>query len=250
MNTTATRVEDIPKLGRPEAMRLARTEVDRMIEALRELSDEDWSRTTDCARWTVKDVIAHLIGMSEDLQSLAKLLGAQRNGKRRGKELGLAAFDGWTEQQVERHRSLSPGETLLAYEEAAPKLLQRRATANPVLRQVRFPQPPFGLWSMAYLLDDILTRDVWMHRADIAKATDRPMKLTAEHDGRFVANVVAELGRRWKGDPFTLELTGTAGGTYAKGTDGETFRLDAVEFCRILSGRGNETHPLHNAVPF
>jgi hypothetical protein len=56
---------------------------------------------------------------------------------------------------------------------------------------------------MGYLLDTILTRDPWMHRVDIARATGRDMVLTADHDGRIVADVVAEWARR-HGQPFTL----------------------------------------------
>ena len=49
-------------------------------------------------------------------------------------------------------------------------------------------------WRMGYLVDIILTRDTWMHRVDIARATGRPMELTAEHDGRIVADVVRRVG--------------------------------------------------------
>ena len=38
----------------------------------------------------------------------------------------------------------------------------------------------------------ILTRDTWMHRVDISRATGRDLVLTAEHDGRIVADVVDE----------------------------------------------------------
>jgi hypothetical protein len=103
-------------------------------------------------------------------------------------------------------------------------------------------------WRMGYIFDVILTRDTWMHRVDISRATGRPHELTAEHDGRLVADVVAEWARR-HGRPFTLHLTGPAGGSYASGT-GEELTLDAVEFCRILSGREEGTGLLAQEVPF
>jgi uncharacterized protein (TIGR03083 family) len=249
MNATATRTQDIPKLRHDEAMRLARTDRDKLVAELKALDTQDWTKPTDCDRWNVKDVIAHLIGMCNDLQTVRKLMAAQKAGKSVAKEEGLKAFDGWTELQVRTSRHLSPADTISTYEEASERLLRRRDTANALLRQVRMPQPPFGLWSVGYMMDDILTRDTWMHRADIAKATGKPMNLTADHDGRFVANIVAELAKRWK-KPFTLELTGPAGGSYVNGEGGQTFSLDAVDFCRILSGRGDASHPLHNVVPF
>lgn len=58
------------------------------------------------------------------------------------------------------------------------------------------------------LMDRIYTRDAWMHRADLARATGRPLVLSAGHDGRIVADAVEEwaaVHRR----PFTLVLTGT-----------------------------------------
>ena len=55
---------------------------------------------------------------------------------------------------------------------------------------------------MAYLFDIGCTRDVWMHRIDIARAVGRPLDLTVEHDGRIVADIVAEWARLHD-DPFS-----------------------------------------------
>ena len=51
----------------------------------------------------------------------------------------------------------------------------------------------------------ILTRDAWMHRLDLARATGQDPTLTADHDGVIVADVVAEWARR-HGQPYRLEL--------------------------------------------
>ena len=59
-----------------------------------------------------------------------------------------------------------------------------------------------------------------MHRIDTAEATGRPLVLTAEHDGVLVADVVTEWAGR-HGAPFTLQLTGPAGGSWSAGTGGE-----------------------------
>ncbi|MBV9293204.1 MAG: hypothetical protein JO222_12200 [Frankiales bacterium] len=109
--------------------------------------------------------------------------------------------------------------------------------------------PEAETWSYGYLVDVILTRDPWMHRSDLAEATGRPMQLTADHDGVLVADVVAEWATR-HGQPFSLTLTGPAGGQWAFGTDGPALEYDAVEFCRLLSGRGQATGLLTTQVPF
>jgi hypothetical protein len=75
------------------------------------------------------------------------------------------------------------------------------------------------------------------------------MVLTYEHDGRIVADVVADWARR-HGRPFTPRLDGPAGGAFTGGQDGPDIRLDAVEFCRILSGRSSADGLLATFVPF
>ena len=100
------------------------------------------------------------------------------------------------------------------------------------------------------LIDVIYLRDTWMHRVDTATATGAELVLTPEHDGRIVADVVAEWARR-HGAPFTLELTGPAGGLFsASGAAGEPTVLDAVEFCTLLAGRGTPTGLFTTIVPF
>jgi hypothetical protein len=104
-------------------------------------------------------------------------------------------------------------------------------------------------WALGFLIDIVLTRDVWMHRADISRATGKPMLLTADHDGVLVADVVKEWASRHQQD-FRLRLSGPAGGAWSRGSGGESIELDAVEFCRILSGRGTATGLLSVEVPF
>jgi hypothetical protein len=104
-------------------------------------------------------------------------------------------------------------------------------------------------WRLGYLLEVIFTRDTWMHRVDIARATSHELVLTPEHDGRIVAGVVAEWARR-HGQAFTLHLLGPAGGTYTMEGGGEEITIDAVEFCRTLSGRAAGAGLLAQEVPF
>jgi hypothetical protein len=75
-----------------------------------------------------------------------------------------------------------------------------------------------------------------LYRAQGARATGRPMALTADHDGALVADVVAE----WvagHGSPYCLRLTGVAGGSWIVGEGGPTIERDAIEFCRTVSRR-------------
>jgi hypothetical protein len=49
---------------------------------------------------------------------------------------------------------------------------------------------------------------------------------------------------------FTLTLTGPAGGAFVAGDGNVVLDLDAIEFCRILSGRGEGTGLLSTHVAF
>jgi hypothetical protein len=107
--------------------------------------------------------------------------------------------------------------------------------------------PPIGWAPLKYLLDVGFTRDVWAHRIDVCVATGRDMHLTPDHDGRLVADIVAEWASI-HGQPLELVLGGPAGGKFSSGANGERVDIDAIEFVRILAGRlpgaGILSHPL------
>ena len=105
------------------------------------------------------------------------------------------------------------------------------------------------MWAIGYLVDTILTRDPWMHRIDISRATGRPLVLTAEHDGAIVADAVDEWAGR-HAQPYRLTLTGPAGGTWSRGSDGPVIEMDAIEFCRTISGRLPGEGLLATEIPF
>ena len=233
-------------------MRLAAEEYQRFLGQLRELDAAEWSAATSCPGWDVRAMAGHVLAMAEGSASMRENLRQLRTAKR---QMGDGLFiDALTALQVEKYADATPDELLARLADVGPKAARgRRKTPRPV-RAMKLPIPQtFGgvteEWRMGYLVDVILTRDTWMHRVDIVRATGRPHELTAEHDGRLVADVVAEWARR-HGQPVTLHLTGPAGGRFVSGTGGQELTLDAVEFCRILSGRAEGTGLLAQEVPF
>jgi uncharacterized protein (TIGR03083 family) len=246
---TTTDVSTVRPIERPEATTLAATEVARMAAALRSLDAEDWTRPTACPLWDVRAMAGHVLGMTETFTGFRKLVSTMRAASKRA---GDGPFiDGLTAVQVDATAGLSTGELVERLEAAGPAAARWRARRR-LLRLAPMKEEVDGVqetWKMGYLLDVILTRDTWMHRADLAQATGSPMQLTADHDGRVIADAVAEWARR-HGQPFTLHLTGPAGGSFAQGRGGEERTLDAVDFCRILSGRGSGEGLLAQQVPF
>jgi hypothetical protein len=137
-----------------------------------------------------------------------------------------------------------------------PRAARHRMRAPGFVRNRTMPQQQLlpgaeapESWTFGYLLETILTRDPWMHRADLSRATGAPMRLTADHDAVIVADVVAEWAVR-HGQSCALTLTGPVGGTWRFGADGPDLTLDAVDFCRAVSGRGPADGLLAIPVPF
>jgi uncharacterized protein (TIGR03083 family) len=251
MNMTAITVDDVRPINRSEAAVLAATENRRMLDLLGSLNSDDWSKPTDCPAWNVRDLAGHVLGGMEGFCSFGKLIHLMRAAK---KEAGKGSFvDGMTMVQVRERAELSTAELLRRVGEAGPKSARFRSRVPAPFRAMPMKQELLSgtteSWKMGYLLDTILTRDTWMHRVDIARTTGRELALTADHDGRIVADAVAEWARR-HGQPFTLELTGSAGATFHRGSGGESISLDAVELCRIFSGRSTGGGLLTQEVPF
>lgn len=249
-----TDVRAIPPITRTEAHELAVAEYRRLVEQLRTLAPDDWTQPTDCPLWDVRAVAGHSVGMLSDFTSFRTLMRRMRAATKAAKAGGGPVVDSMTAMQVADNAPLSTDELIARAEEHGPRAARWRAKTPGLFRRMPMKEEVGGqpeTWPMGYLLDTILTRDPWMHRVDVARATCRELMLTPEHDGRIVADVVAEWARR-HGQPFELVLTGALGGTFVAGDRGdrEQVTIDAVEFCRTLSGRAEGTGLLTQEVPF
>jgi hypothetical protein len=87
-----------------------------------------------------------------------------------------------------------------------------------------------------------------MHRLDISMAIGAEPAATPDHEGVIVDDVVREWAAR-HGEPFRLELSGPAGGTWGDG-DKPALSMDAFDFLRAVSGRGATSGLLRQQVPF
>ncbi|MDQ3573457.1 MAG: maleylpyruvate isomerase family mycothiol-dependent enzyme [Actinomycetota bacterium] len=252
MKITAKDVATIPQLGHREAMALAAAEYDRFVAAVDALTADEWDRPTDNDLWDVKAMVAHVLGMMEMNAGVREMVRQQRAAAKSSKRNRTAMIDELTALQVDKHMHRPIAELTSRVRTTALKALAGRRRTPRFIRALPMDSgtPLFSeKWKLGYLLDVILTRDTWMHRVDLARATGRELALSSDHDGRIVADVVSEWARR-HGRPFTLLLLGPAGGEYTQGNGGEDIELDAVEFCRVLSGRGTGPGLLTQSVPF
>ena len=255
MNPTAQRPDQIPTVGHTEAMRLTAAENARLLAQLRGLTDQQWMAPTDCTSWSVRDVAVHLIASAQAQANPVEFARQVVTGRRLTAEIGGSHWvDGLNEAQLRARTDWTPAVLPDLWERHSAAALKARRRMPAPLRAL--PLLPIGTaldvqigWQpLSYLFDMGFTRDVWAHRLDIARAAGTAPELTPEHDGRIVADIVAEWSRR-HGQAYTLTLTGPAGGDFRAGGGGEPHRVDAVEFVRILSGRAEGPGILRHKLP-
>jgi hypothetical protein len=97
---------------------------------------------------------------------------------------------------------------------------------------------PREWWPLGYLYDIGLLVMCGCTELTPSRAIGRTFDATAEHDGRIVADIIAEWPTTHT-NPFTLMLTGPAGGTYRRepASAADRIEIEAIDCCRIRSGR-------------
>jgi uncharacterized protein (TIGR03083 family) len=240
-------------MDRDVAMRLAATEYERVVAMLEQLTPRHWSRPTVCPGWDVRAMAGHMLGMAQMITTVPELARQQMAAARTAKATGKATIDALTELQVAKNAHLTAAQLVDGMRSVGPRAARRRRRIPSFIRGRSMPEKQIvgdttEPWTFGYLFDVILTRDPFMHRLDIAAATDLPITVSADHEGAIVDDVVREWAVR-HGRPYTLELSGPAGGSWGTG-DGERITMDALDFCRSVCGRGPAPGLLAHQVPF
>lgn len=213
----------IAPLTREEVDALAREAWKRLLDVVEALAPDDWSKPTPCTAWTVRDMVAHQAGAYAAYASFAEFRRQYFAMPPKGR---------------------LPEDVINEIREKGPRTITNRQRIPFFLRAITIPHPASGKLNLGYLLDVIFTRDTWMHRLDLVRATDREMKLTRAHDGRIVELVVRDvnalLAPGLGEDSLTLELGGVAGGAWLIGSNVNPragIWLDALDFNIFASGR-------------
>lgn len=229
------RVADMGGLSHSEATGLGKAEHRALIELLEELSEEDWNKVTDCDPWKVRDIIAHLIGWAEATTSPKVFLAQAKATRRYAKDFG-AKLDAQNQAGVEMRKNMTPDELLEALRRSNPRFMKLRGTLGVVGKPLPMYNGTLGWTTVGFLADVIFLRDHFMHRIDITRAVGRDFRFLG-HESRIVADVVRHWNRLAKPDA-RLVLTGDAGGEFVLGTEERsTITGDALEYCRLMSGR-------------
>ena len=195
-------------------------ERERLLDLLSGLSDEEWSKPTACAGWSVKDIALHIL--DDDIG----LLSRKRDGHVIGTEEagdwdGLVAFlNRWNELWVEAARRISrpllldllrsTGEGIYRYWST----LDLHAVGGPVSWAGPEPAPVWLDVAREYT-------ERWLHQQQIRDAVEKP----GLKDRRFFAPVLATfvraLPRTYRdvdapdGTHVLLVIEGEAGGEWS-----------------------------------
>ena len=224
----------LPQTLPAEAAGLITEQLTAYIAELRDLDPDDWSQPTDCARWDVRRIAAHIAGELDESAHLA-VLARHLLRARKHRRTGLADAINELQQADRRDR---PGPTIVDdIERLMPKAVRRRLKMPRLVRGVRVPGSDLPSRSdFGYLFDVIYPRDVWLHRIDTARATGRPTTDTAG-ERVIIAQVIRDLARAWHDPPWVLDLGDVGHWLIGPGQPVATVRTDAVDYMRLLSGR-------------
>lgn len=230
---------DIPYVSTEEAYTLLTNEFKRFSQLVEKLDDEDWNKPTACTAWTVKDILAHQAGGYASGTGYGEMI-RQYSAK---KKPGQLPEDAVNELQVGERRDKSPAEIIKELRLVAPKAIHNWAYRFKLVKWVAIPHPVSGTLSLRHLMWVIHSRDTWMHRLDICRATGKHFEQTAEHDGRIAALVMRDVARqlagKLTGKSIVFELSGVVGVAWKVG-DGEEvarMRMDVLDFNILVSGR-------------
>lgn len=233
------RLDEVPKPTHEEWFELGQ-QVDRsFLETLRSLSEEEWQTPTVCSPWTVKDVVAHLIGWNEAVLSPTRLMQQAGNGWRTRKDHAGNWLDSTNQFQVDSLATAPPDRVLARFAELTPRFHKVRRRYGRVTAPFPMKEPFSGTWvPLRFMFDTIFVRDHFMHHSDVCAATGRDLPV-GDAEKRIAHDAFREWAKK-AGASVTLDLTGPAGGTFVRGTGETRIRGDAIELCRVLAGRSSE----------
>lgn len=233
-----------------EAHQLMQNSFNRFMRLIESLDPEDWSRPTACTEWNVHDMVAHQAGGYASGTGYREMF--RQYTSRPGP--GQLPEDAINALQVGERADKSPAELIQELKQVGEKAIHNWAYGFRSIKWITIPHPVGGWMSVRQLMWVTHSRDTWMHRLDICRATDRPFVQTREHDGRInelvVLDTANKLNRKLRGRAFLLVLTGPAGGMWKIGNGNPTAELemDMLDFNIFVSGRFSYEEAMERAA--
>lgn len=230
---------NVPYVTEDEAHFLLCTELERIVALAKTLEGDDWNKPTACTAWNVRDMLAHQAGSYASGTGYKEMMHQYLSLPKTGQ----LPEDSINETQLFDRKGKSPAELITELESAGPVAAQKWAYQFTLMKLVTIPHRTAGSLNIGHLMMVVHSRDTWMHRLDICRATERKFEQTAEHDGRIAALVMLDVAKRLlkKTDKHSIvfDLVGTAGGRWKIGNDeaSATIKMDVLDLNIYASGR-------------
>ena len=173
----------VPNVTADEAYTLMRTELDRFIAL---------GRITGSRR----------LGQADRLHRMGRARHPRPSGRRvcqrhrlptnvppihRHAEKGQLPEDAINALQLRERSGKSPAELIAELRQVGPIAIRKWAYQFRLIKPIVTSHPVGGRIALRHLMWVVHSRDTWMHRLDICRATDRKFQQTREHDGRIYA---------------------------------------------------------------
>lgn len=206
--------------------RALRDERNAVLALCRTLGDADWAAPSDCAGWSVKDVVSHMAAAFHGCFT-PWLLRVMRS----------SSIERSNDGDVEGRRGWEPAKVLREYETWSGRFVALvPVTQRPPVRGVRIPLGDIGRYPVG-LLASAFVFDHHVHlRHDIAAALGRSVPAPdAVHTAAVLEWLLAGLPQMcgaalsWLDRPVALVLTGDGGGAWTVSPQGAERRLRVDE---------------------
>jgi len=229
----------VPYVTVEESEALLHTELERFWTLLESLDQQDWNKPTACTAWSVRDILAHQAGGYASGTSYKEMIHQYMSIPKKGQ----LPEDAINETQLADRMGKSPAELIAELRRVGPVAIEKWAHQFQLIKLVTIPHQVTGNLSIRHLMLVIHSRDTWMHRLDICRATGRKFEQTAEHDGRIAALVMRDvakvLSKKAGERSVAFELSGIPGGLWkiGVGDPGSTIQMDVLDFNIYASRR-------------
>ncbi len=213
---------------------------DLVAAVLHDLPDEGWAQPAQPYRWSVHDLLGHLLAVERYTAS----------------QLGVPGMGGIPEPEDDDHltfadptiaaeRARNPHDTLADWWDVVSRVRHAAGPGAQVDRQVVF----HGLQLGARALLVLRGFELWIHAEDISRAAQAPPTIPSAGSVRAMADLsVATLVplalRAVRSAPARdarVVLTGAGGGTWhldlGNGPASALLVLDVIDYCRHAAGR-------------
>jgi len=194
-----------------DRVRVLRDERGAVLDLCRTLTAAEWATPSDCAGWTVKDVVSHMAAAFHGVFT-PWLFRVMRS----------SSIERSNDRDVDDRRPWEPARVLREYEAWGGRLLAvAPLTQRPPLRSLPLPLGDVGRYPLG-LIGSAFVFDHHVHlRHDIATALGRTVPApSAEHMAAVLEWLMAGLPQMcrsaltWVDRPVALTLTGDGGGAW------------------------------------